>query len=113
MKRPILSLSVLLAAQLLLAGGLALAGVQRRGSPATPLLAFVPPSHPTRIIGMSAASQPVRNANSGRLGRTAWIMRIMCGMSPDESLIATTRSHSSLSRCTVGTSMGLANIGML
>ena len=50
---------------------------------------------------------------SGRFGRTAWIMRIMCGRSPDESLIATIRSHSSLSRCTVGTSIGEANIGML
>lgn len=41
MKRPILSLTVLLAAQLLLAGGLALATVKRRGVPAdAPLLAF-------------------------------------------------------------------------
>lgn len=41
MKRPILSLSVILAAQLVLAGGLALATVQRRGGPAdAPLLAF-------------------------------------------------------------------------
>lgn len=41
MKRPILSLAVLLAIQLLLAGGLAVAGVQRRAGPAdAPLLAF-------------------------------------------------------------------------
>jgi hypothetical protein len=64
-------------------------------------------------MGIRAASQPVRKLNSGRLGRTAWIMRIMWGISPEESLMATIRSHSSLSRCTVGTSMGLANMGML
>jgi len=40
-KRPMLSLSVLLAVQLLVAGGLALASVQRRGGPTnTPLFAF-------------------------------------------------------------------------
>ena len=34
-------------------------------------------------------------------------MRIMCGKSPDESLMATIRSQHSLNRCTVGTSIGL------
>ena len=79
----------------------------------TPLVAFVPPSQPISSIGISAASQPVRKLKSGRCGRTAAIIRIMCGRSPDESLIATTRGHSSASRCTVGTSIGEANIGML
>jgi len=72
----------------------------------TPLVAFVPPSQPIRIIGNSAASQPVRKQKSGRIGRTAAIMRIMFGRSPDESLIAATRGHSSTNRRTVGTSMG-------
>ena len=40
MKRPILSLAVLLAAQLVLAGGLALAGARRGGGAEGPLLAF-------------------------------------------------------------------------
>ena len=55
----------------------------------------------------------MRKAKSGRSGRTAAIIRIMCGRSPELSLIATTRGHSSASRCTVGTSIGEANSGML
>ena len=79
----------------------------------TPLVAFVPPSQPINSMGMIAASQPVRKLNSGRSGRTAAISRIMCGRSPDESLIPTMRGHSSANRCTVGTSIGEANIGIL
>ncbi len=47
---------------------------------------------------MSTESQPVRKLKSGRLGRTASFIRIFCGRSPDDSLIATIRSHSSLRR---------------
>ena len=76
------------------------------------LLACVPPSQPIMSIGASTASQPVRNEKSGRDGRTAAIMRIMKDRSPEESLIPTTRGNSA-SRRMVGTSMGLANMGML
>ena len=78
----------------------------------TPLVAFVPPSQPTRSIGTSTASQPVRKVKSGRIGRTAAISRIMNATSPDESLIPTIRGNSA-SRLIVGTSIGLANMGML
>ena len=54
----------------------------------------------------------MRNTKSGRAGRTASIMRIMKGMSPEESLMPTIRSNSA-NRRMVGTSMGLANMGML
>ena len=79
----------------------------------TPAVAFVPPSQPASTIGTIAGSQPVRNVKSGRTGRTAAISRSMCEMSPVESLIPTTRGHSSASRRTVGTSIGEASIGML
>ena len=42
-----------------------------------PLVAFVPPSTPITSIGRSTTSQPVRNEKSGRIGRTACIMRHM------------------------------------
>ncbi len=79
----------------------------------TPLVALVPPSQPISSIGIRAASQPVRKLKSGRSGRTAAIIRIMCGRSPDESLIADDARaflRQSLHR---GTSMGEANMGML
>src|SRR5438477_8909538 len=76
------------------------------------LLAFVPPSQPIIIMGASTASHPVRNEKSGRSGRTAAISRIMNARSPDESLIPTTRGNSASLRV-VGTSIGLANIGIL
>ena len=86
----------------------------RRVTSGTALLeAWVPPSHPIISMGTSTASHPVRNVKSGRWGRTAAIMRIMKARSPEESLMPITRGNSSASRRMVGTSMGLANIGML
>ena len=75
-------------------------------------MALVPPSTPINSIGTNTASQPVRKAKSGRIGRTAAIIRIMNARSPDESLMATTRSNSA-NRLMVGTSIGLAKAGML
>jgi hypothetical protein len=75
-------------------------------------LACVPPSQPIISMGASTASQPVRKQKSGRTGRTAEIIRIMKARSPEESLMPTTRGNSA-SRRMVGTSMGLANMGML
>ena len=77
------------------------------------LLAWVPPSQPIINMGASTASQPVRKEKSGRSGRTAEIIRIMNATSPEESLMPTTRGNSPASRRMVGTSMGLANMGML
>ncbi len=84
----------------------------RVSSGTTPLVALVPPSQPIRSIGTSTASQPVRKMKSGRTGRTAAIIRIMKAMSPEESLIPTIRGNSARRRI-VGTSIGLANMGML
>ena len=78
----------------------------------TLLAALVPPSAPASIMGTSTQSQPVRKVKSGRMGRTAAIIRIMKATSPDESLMPTMRS-SSARRRRVGTSIGLANMGML
>ncbi len=85
----------------------------RVSSGTIPLVACVPPSQPASSIGTSAASQPVRNEKSGRIGRTAAISRLMWEMSPVESLMPMIRGNSAASRCTVGTSIGEASIGML
>jgi hypothetical protein len=65
-----------------------------------PLAALVPPWQPTSSIGTRAASQPVKNRKSGRIGLTAAIRRIMCETSPVESLIPITRGNSSANRRT-------------
>ena len=72
----------------------------------------VPPLQPATSIGTNTASQPDRNTKSGRMGRTAAIIRIMNPTSPVESLTPMIRGHSA-SRFSVGTSIGLANFGML
>src|ERR1035441_8412282 len=77
------------------------------------LLALVPPSQPTINMGASTASQPVRKVKSGRMGRMAAIIRIMNARSPEESLMPTTRGKSAARRQIVGTSIELANMGML
>ena len=86
----------------------------RRVTSGTTLLeACVPPSQPIISMGTRTASQPVRNVKSGRCGRTAEIIRIMKARSPEESLMPITLGNSQAKRRIVGTSIGLANIGIL
>ena len=73
----------------------------------------MPPSQPIISMGTSTASQPVRKVKSGRSGRIGGDHAHHVATSPVESLMPMTRENSSASRRMVGTSMGLANMGML